>query len=224
MSLSRRTFTSISATQPDARPRTPTSSDKRSSPRTRILRSGVREPTSSVLDQLSNAPGSARDVWQDEASENLDGDTTELLPHRLHINATKHNTHITFVQPPRTAARTISSSVSSTSASAAQKAKVVDVLLSLSTGNIGFRKGGRGSYDAAYQLGAFVMKQIQEKGMLRDIKKLEVVLRGFGAGREAVTKILLGTEGRFLRDRISAVMDATRLKFGGNRSPNPRRL
>jgi len=98
------------------------------------------------------------------------------------------------------------------------------MVLSLSTGQIGFRKAGRGSYDAAYQLGAFTLKQIQERGLLRDIKKLEVVLRGFGAGREAVTKVLLGQEGRLIRNRISAVVDSTRLKFGGARSPKPRRL
>ena len=56
------------------------------------------------------------------------------------------------------------------------------------------------------------------------IKELEVVLRDFGPGREAVTKILLGAEGKALRGKISKVMDGTRLKFGGTRSPKPRRL
>lgn len=101
---------------------------------------------------------------------------------------------------------------------------MVDVLLSLSSGNIGFRKAGRGSYDAAYQLTAFTLKTMKERGMLRDIKKLEIVMRGFGAGREAVTKAILGAEGRNIRDKISAVLDATRLKIGGTRSPKPRRL
>ncbi|KAI7297576.1 hypothetical protein KC315_g18399, partial [Hortaea werneckii] len=75
-----------------------------------------------------------------------------------------------------------------------------------------------------YQLAAYVLKQIKEKGMLGDVKKLEVVLRGFGAGREAVTKALLGAEGVDVRKRISAVVDATRLKLGGPRSKKPRRL
>ncbi|KAK3055085.1 hypothetical protein LTR53_020485, partial [Teratosphaeriaceae sp. CCFEE 6253] len=81
------------------------------------------------------------------------------------------------------------------SSSSAQN-KTIDVLLSISSGNIGFRKAGRGSYDAAYQLAAFMIKTIQEKGILAQIRYLEVVLRGFGAGREAVTKVLLGSEGR----------------------------
>ena len=145
-------------------------------------------------------------------------------PHKLHIYATKHNTHLTFVQPARPASQTASSGVSGTSASAKDQNKLVDVLLSISAGNIGFRKAGRGSYDAAYQLAAFALKQMQEKGMLRDMHSLQVVLRGFGAGREAVTKVILGSEGRFIRNRIVSVVDATRLKQGGPRSKKPRRL
>lgn len=145
-------------------------------------------------------------------------------PHRLHVFAHKHNTHITFVQPPKPASQTphLQSATSKTTAN--QQNKEVSVLLSLSTGNIGFKKAGRGSYDAAFQLAAFTLKQIQEKGMGREVKDLEVVLRGFGAGREAVTKALLGTEGRFLRPRIVSVADATRLKQGGSRAKKPRRL
>jgi len=131
-------------------------------------------------------------------------------PHHFHVYATKHNTHIALTGPNK------------------------DAIISLSAGNIGFRKAQRGTYDAAYQLAAYVMKSIQERGLLRagpddgtggnKIRELEVVLRGFGPGREAVTKALLGTEGRALRSRVVKISDATRLKFGGTRSPNPRRL
>ncbi|KAK5137360.1 hypothetical protein LTR08_008938 [Meristemomyces frigidus] len=172
---------------------------------------------------LDAAPRDAASLLTDTHSRTL-ATLADAKPHRLHVLATKHNTHITLVQPPRSAAATLTSAVSTTTASAAQQKKVVDVLLSLSAGNIGFRKAGRGSYDAAYQLAAFVLKQIQEKGLARDIVKLEVVLRGFGAGREAVTKALLGSEGRGVRGRISAVVDATRLKLGGPRARKPRRL
>ncbi|KAG9572767.1 translational machinery component, partial [Aureobasidium melanogenum] len=140
----------------------------------------------------------------------VDIDVGPPQPHRMHVYATKHNTHITFTQPPRK--------------DPANPGKQVDVLMSLSAGNIGFKKAGRGSYDAGYQLAAFVLKQIQERGLLRDLHSLEVVLRGFGKGREAVTKALLGSEGYLVRNKISSVKDATRLKFGGSRSPKPRRL
>lgn len=68
------------------------------------------------------------------------------------------------------------------------------------------------------------MGRIIQRGLLREIQALELVLRDFGPGREAFTKILMGQEGKALRGRIVRVMDATRLKFGGTRSPRPRRL
>ncbi|KAF2223044.1 hypothetical protein BDZ85DRAFT_120925 [Elsinoe ampelina] len=142
-------------------------------------------------------------------------------PHRFHVYATKHNTHITLTAPtPPPAA----SKGKSDPSDAYKPPEPNRPLMSFATGMIGFRKAGRGTYDAAYQLASYVLKQIQERGLQREIREIEVVLRGFGAGREAVTKAILGQEGRFVRPKISAVTDATRLKFGGSRSPNPRRL
>ncbi|KAK6356479.1 hypothetical protein TWF718_000838 [Orbilia javanica] len=116
----------------------------------------------------------------------------------LHVYSTKHNTHITFTDPKRNA------------------------IISSSTGILGFRKAGRHSYDAAYQLAAHVFQRIEDKGLIP--KKVEVVLRGFGIGREAFTKALLGKEGRYIKDVVVRVTDATRTKFGGTRSKNKRRL
>jgi small subunit ribosomal protein S11 len=181
-------------------------------------RGGQSEGTS-----LADILDSPARLYNDAASHNLDA-ASETKAHRLHVLATKHNTHLTLVQPPKPASQTTSSGISSTNASAADQKKMVDVLLSISSGNIGFKKAGRGSYDAAYQLTAFTLKTMQERGMLHDIQKLEIVMRGFGAGREAVTKAILGAEGRNIRDKISAVLDSTRLKIGGTRSPKPRRL
>ncbi|KAH9835090.1 Ribosomal protein S11 [Teratosphaeria destructans] len=106
--------------------------------------------TSSYLDVFDQDSDDADSLLSAAHSRNYNAHKVEK-PHRLHVMATKHNTHITFVQPPKSAAKTVSSSVSGTSASAADQKKMIDVLLSLSTGNIGFRKAGRGSYDAAYQ-------------------------------------------------------------------------
>lgn len=124
----------------------------------------------------------------------------EEEPHHFHVYAMRHNTHITLTRPNR------------------------EPIISLSCGNIGFRHAGRKHYDSAFQLAALVMARIQERAIGREIQKLELVLRGFGAGREAVTKALLGTEGRWLRGKVVKVTDATRLKFGGTRSKKPRRL
>jgi small subunit ribosomal protein S11 len=121
-------------------------------------------------------------------------------PHHIHVYATRHNTHITITRPD------------------------YSPLLSKSAGNIGFRHSQRKHYDSAFQLAAYVFEKLHETGKSRDITKLAVILRGFGAGREAVTKALLGSEGRYLRGKIVSVSDATRLKFGGTRSKKPRRL
>ncbi|KAK3651202.1 hypothetical protein LTR56_002060 [Elasticomyces elasticus] len=148
--------------------------------------------------------------------------------HRLHVYATKHNTHLTLVQPSRPASA--STLTGSPSGKNTANTKMIDVLMSYSAGNVGFRKAGRGSYDAAYQLATFLFKQMGEKGLLVEkgikggIQDLEIVLRGFGAGREAVTKVLLGSEGRNVRGRVRRVVDATRLKLGGPRAKKPRRL
>ncbi|GAB7339056.1 hypothetical protein MBLNU457_5714t1 [Dothideomycetes sp. NU457] len=170
--------------------------------------SGRRGPPRTASKYLDN------DAPPKNPLENLQG--MYQPKYKLHVYSTKHNTHMTLTAPvPQKASN------DNNPYAAPEPNKVV---LSLSAGNIGFRKAGRGSYDAAFQLTAFVTKQIKERGLLRDIEMLEVVLRGFGAGREAVTKALLGVEGKNIRPLITSVVDATRLKFGGPRSPKPRRL
>ncbi|KAI0025580.1 hypothetical protein F4780DRAFT_721827 [Xylariomycetidae sp. FL0641] len=121
-------------------------------------------------------------------------------PYHFHIYAHKHNNHITVTYPNR------------------------DAILSMSAGQIGFRKAKRGSYEAGHQLCSYILDKLNQLGKHREIHALEVVLRGFGQGREACTKVLLGAEGRMIRDKIIKVADATRIKFGGTRSKKPRRL
>jgi small subunit ribosomal protein S11 len=144
-------------------------------------------------------------------------------PYHLHVFAHKHNTHITFTEPSR------------------------NVICSFSCGNIGLKKAQRSSFDAAYQLATYAMKRMAmiswrmggkkmpQSSPVRTLHQLnagfgvggvgiEVVMRGFGPGREAFQKALLGSEGALLRGKISKVTDATRLKFGGARSPAVRRL
>ncbi|GAQ10937.1 putative 37S ribosomal protein S18, mitochondrial [Aspergillus lentulus] len=121
-------------------------------------------------------------------------------PHHLHVYAHKHNTLLTLTQPNG------------------------NPMLSMSCGHLGFRKGGRSGYDPAYQLTSHVFGQIQERGYLMNIQRLEIVFQGFGQGREAFTKVLLGSEGRNIRGLVSRVTDSTRIKFGGTRSRKVRRL
>ena len=135
-----------------------------------------------------------------ESLDDLAPEAEDPEPYHFHIFSHKHNTHITVTDPKRNA------------------------LISLSCGNLGFRKSNRKHYDSAYQLGAYVIDKMHQKNLVNQIKKLEVVLRGFGQGREAVVKVLMGNEGKLLRPKITRVADSTRLKFGGTRSPKRRRL
>lgn len=149
-----------------------------------------------VNDYTAIVPG------QGEYQNIAEGEWTPDTRYHLHIYSHKHNTHITLTKPNR------------------------DALISISCGNIGFKGAGRSSYDAAYQLAAFVMARIQDMGHIPQIEqhKLELIYRGFGAGREAVTKAILGSEGSKIRAHIVKLSDSTRLKFGGTRSRKPRRL
>lgn len=118
----------------------------------------------------------------------------------LHIYSHKHNTHMTLSKPNH------------------------NPVLSLSCGNMGFKHAARKTYEAAFQLGIFTLAKIHDKGLLVQVRELELVFRGFGKGRDAITKVLLGPEGRALRNKVVRVSDATKLKFGGVRSKNVRRV
>jgi len=158
--------------------------------------------------QGDQSPSSSSRVKSDYArlAESLEADmmrnpyADRAPPHHLHVFAHKHNTILTLTRPNG------------------------DPMMSLSTGSIGFRKGGRAGFDPAYQLSSYVMTQIQDRGYLMEIKRLEIVYRGFGKGRDAFTKVLLGNEGRNVRGLVSLVTDSTRIKFGGTRSRKVRRL
>ncbi|KAI0841128.1 translational machinery component [Hypoxylon sp. FL0890] len=142
----------------------------------------------------------ARDQQQGEETKGREDWGPPDEPFHFHIFAHRHNSHVTVTKPNRNA------------------------IISMSTGNIGFKKSKRGTYDAAYQLLSYVIDKLHQGNWHNNINAMEVVLRGFGHGREAAVKVLLGTEGRTLRDKIVKVSDATRLKFGGTRSRKPRRL
>lgn len=143
----------------------------------------------------------------------LTGASSEREPFVLHIITHKHNTHLTLSGPFPSGAELRGPHDRRRS-------------ISVSAGNIGLRKAGRSTFDAGFQLAAFVFKAINERDILPLIQDngLEVRYRGFGKGREAVTKALLGQEGRWLRGKVIRVSDVTALKFGGVRSKKPRRL
>lgn len=93
-----------------------------------------------------------------------------------------------------------------------------------SAGMLGFRKGQRAEYEAAYQVTTRLFNQIEEKKLLGPNDKVELIMKDFGKGREAFSAALQGKEGQNIRPNIVRVTDATTLKFGGSRSKKLRRL
>lgn len=96
------------------------------------------------------------------------------------------------------------------------------VKISLSGGNVGFRKSARGEYEAGFQTAAKMFQLMEQRGYLD--KDLEIIVKNFGKGREAFTDALKGKEGNRIRNKIVRLSDNTKLKFGGVRAPRKRRL
>ena len=130
----------------------------------------------------------------------VQGKEDDVEPFHFHIYSHKHNTHITCTKPSR------------------------EPIISMSCGTIGFRKSRRGTFDSAYSLTKYVLERLIHAGWPMKMARLEVVLRGFGQGRDAALKVLMSPEGKVLRDKIVRVADSTRVKFAGTRSEKPRRL
>ncbi|KKA26297.1 hypothetical protein TD95_001764 [Thielaviopsis punctulata] len=204
---------------PDAAPAAPpkpaaTASSAMSSPLADLYRkskdNATAPPPASSMRNLSNAlfgganaAGSSSNVVDPNAAPLTDAEAAiddSVEPYHFHIYSHKHNTHITVTRPDR------------------------NPIIAMSCGNIGIRKSRRKNYDAAYQLTAYVLERLYHQGWQHKIKNLEVILKGFGQGREAATKVLLGQEGKLIADKIKRVSDATTIKFGGTRSKNPRRI
>ncbi|KAJ5086435.1 hypothetical protein NUU61_007742 [Penicillium alfredii] len=177
--------------------REPESSAESSSPLSAITKMMQGDNPASSSSQASNYSRMAESL---EADVVKDPYSDRSPPHHLHVYCHKHNTVITLTRPNG------------------------EPMMTASCGQIGFRHAGRGGFDPAYQLTSHVISQITERGYILDIKRLEIVYRGFSKGRDGFNKVLLGNEGRNIRGLITRVCDATRVKFGGTRSRHVRRL
>ncbi|KAK2609076.1 hypothetical protein QQS21_002446 [Conoideocrella luteorostrata] len=155
---------------------------------------------SMVFQALNNKPNIDTSALSGKSYEPPQRREDEQEPYHFHVHSHKHNTHITCTKPNR------------------------EPIISMSCGNIGYRKSRRGTFDSAYSLTKYVLERLIHTGWPMKIQRLELVLRGFGQGREAAVKVLMSPEGKILRDKIVRVADSTRIKFGGTRSEKPRRL
>ncbi|KAL4879496.1 translational machinery component [Aspergillus karnatakaensis] len=178
-----------------------TNSPRTNSPRTENPLNAIKQIAShrGASPVTSDFTKMAQDIEKRMLKDPL-SDTTPI--HRLHVYTHKHNTLLCLTEPNG------------------------NPMISMSAGNIGFRKSKRGGFDAAYQLTSHVFALIQERGWLigDKIQKLEVVYRGFSQGRDGFTKVLLANEGKHIRNLVFRVSDSTRIKFGGTRSQRVRRL
>jgi small subunit ribosomal protein S11 len=56
-----------------------------------------------------------------------------------------------------------------------------------------------------------------------NIQQVELILKGFGKGRQGFLSAISGQHGEFLKDKVVRITDATPLRIGGTRLPNKRR-
>lgn len=119
--------------------------------------------------------------------------------YRLHCQATKNNTITTFTD------------------------EIGNVKAWYSGGRCGFKKGQRATYEAGYQCAVRMFKDIEKVSATKTIR-LELFLKGFGQGRDAMQKALMTAEGDAIRQLMSSVTDRTRIKVGGTRAKKRRRL
>ncbi|CAG8718646.1 2783_t:CDS:2 [Racocetra fulgida] len=94
-----------------------------------------------------------------------------------------------------------------------------DVLINSSGGLVGFKKAQRGGYEAAHQAAVALVEKVKEKGI--KVKNVEVLIKGFGPGRDAAFKAIASPENPWIVKRIT---DSTPLPFGGCRPRKARRL
>ncbi|CDH53875.1 hypothetical protein RO3G_05545 [Lichtheimia corymbifera JMRC:FSU:9682] len=113
--------------------------------------------------------------------------------YQLHINASPNNTIITLTRPNGSP------------------------LITTSGGSAGFKKAARSGYEAAHQAALQLLEKKAAKNL--NPRNIHVILKGFGPGREAAFKALVGEKWN-----IKRITDATPVPFGGCRPKKARRL
>ncbi|KAJ7068054.1 hypothetical protein C8F01DRAFT_978694 [Mycena amicta] len=121
--------------------------------------------------------------------------------HRLHCHSTRTNTINTFTDPDGA------------------------VIAWFSGGSCGFRKRNRSTYEAGYQCAIRMFDKIKATAENQPGRPLTVdlFLKGFGQGREALLKALATAQGNDVRPRIVSLTDRTPIKIGGTRAKKRKR-
>ncbi|GAA5798400.1 hypothetical protein EDC94DRAFT_593906 [Helicostylum pulchrum] len=120
--------------------------------------------------------------------------TMGQAPHQLHIHASPNNTIITLTRPTGAP------------------------LVTTSGGSAGFKKAARSGYEAAHQAAMQLLDKMNAKNL--QVPNIHIVLKGFGPGRDAAFKALVGGS----QWNVKRITDATPIPFGGCRPKKARRL
>ncbi|KAK4705715.1 hypothetical protein P7C70_g487, partial [Phenoliferia sp. Uapishka_3] len=128
--------------------------------------------------------------------------------YKLHVFSTRNNTILTLTHSPGSSPTSINNELSSLPSPHHPVAWV-------SAGSAGYKGAARGTYDAAVEASLRMFKKIEELveppigsgGQRRKVKSppptdMEVIWKGFGQGRDAVFRSLLGGEG----DKVRGLM------------------
>ncbi|KAJ1950841.1 hypothetical protein FBU59_000489 [Linderina macrospora] len=92
------------------------------------------------------------------------------------------------------------------------------VIVNASGGTVGFKKAQRAGFEPAYQATVHVANAVREKAI--PVNKVELRLKGFGAGRDAVFKAVHSVTNW----AVCRVVDTTPVPFNGCRPKKARRL
>lgn len=123
------------------------------------------------------------------------------LQYHLHVQATSNNTITTLTDEKGNPVATYSG------------------------GSCGFKGVNRSGYEAGYQCAVRAFRRVEEVVTTTKTPiQVELILKGFGRGREAFVNALTMTEGERVRDLVTRLTDRTPIKIGGTRSKKTRRL
>lgn len=165
------------------------------------LPEAFRAPTSLPTSTPTPAPNVVGPYWNRIAQGH---------PYKLHVYSSRNNTILTLstvTEDPTDPQRAVSW---------------------VSAGSAGYKGASRGTYDAAVEVSLRMFKKIEEMvtpvigsgGQRKKVGwakpgELEIVWKGFGQGRDAVFRTLMGGEGDLVRPLVKTVTDAVSLPCGG---------
>jgi small subunit ribosomal protein S11 len=132
----------------------------------------------------------------------LPPDPLQRLKHKyhFHINNSTRNTHITITDYNH------------------------NPLVVLSAGRLGLKHSKRATHEAGAATALKALKMFADKyPELREQGRIELILKGFGPGRQGALSTIFGPMGEEIRGRINRITDATSLAIGGGPASNRKR-